>query len=392
MKNLREGTIALNDTIPYGNVTVEYELDTCLGCLACDTSCPADIRYSDLLEDLRKTLFQRNPEYKTRLDAFLHEMPVDDPRKLRRLMSLLALAQRLGIIWIIRNTFLKNLLPLRKREMLNLLVKKIPYRPSSLVLPGVNLAVGKRKMRVAIFPGCINDQLFADANLAAVRVLQRLGVEVLVPAGARCCGAIHYHVGECEVSAQLAEENSKRFLDLQIDAIVVNAAGCGLFMKSYGKAFPNSSRAPEVSRKVKDVHEAIWELVQNDPTLKEQWIWPRSNTKVTYHEACHLVHGQGISATPLKLLQMIQGLECVPLNEASMCCGSAGVYNIFHSKLARPIQSRKVDNILDTKADIVAVANPGCNLQIVAGLQRKGRNDIKCYHPVELIDLSWREA
>jgi glycolate oxidase iron-sulfur subunit len=129
-----------------------------------------------------------------------------------------------------------------------------------------------------------------------------------------------------------------------------------------------------------------------NPSFKDQWIWPRVNQRFTYHEACHLVHGQGISDIPLKLLQFIQGLEYVPLKEASMCCGSAGTYNIEHHEMAQKIQDRKIKNILGTKASIVAVGNPGCTLQILSGLKQKGRNNIKCFHPVEMINLSWRET
>jgi len=126
-----------------------------------------------------------------------------------------------------------------------------------------------------------------------------------------------------------------------------------------------------------------------DPSLKDQWIWPRKGEKFTYHEACHLVHGQGISEIPRNLLQSIQGLEYIPLNESTMCCGSAGTYNIFHPELANEIQERKIKNIIDTKASIVAVGNSGCALQILSGLKEKGKYRIKCYHPVEMIDMSW---
>ncbi|HEG43921.1 MAG TPA: (Fe-S)-binding protein [Phycisphaerales bacterium] len=392
MMNLIKGTIDINDKVPYTNVSVRHELETCLGCLGCNTSCPADIQHTDMFECLKMMFFKNNPQYKEQLKAFLKEMPIDNPKKFRTLMILLFVAKRTGAIWITQNTPLKYLLPSTKRNMVKLLAKKIPYRPSSRVLSGFNPAIGKKKMRVGVFLGCINDHMFAEVNIAMVRVLQRLGAEVLVPKTEACCGAIHQHMGEREISSKMAIENCERFLDMGVDTIAVNAAGCGLRVKAYTRALPHHPVIQKIGPKFKDIHEIIWELLEMNPALKNQWIWPGGKERYTYHDACHLVHGQGISDIPRKLLQCIQGLEYISLKESTMCCGSAGTYNIFHPELAQKIQSRKIMNILDTKASIVAVGNSGCSLQILSGLKEKGKSNVKCYHPVEMIDISWRKV
>jgi len=392
MMNLIRETVALDDTVPYTDVTIRHELDTCLGCLGCNTSCPADIEHTEMFERLKQMFFEHNPQYRDRLQAFLKEMPVDKPKKFRLLMLLVFVAKKTGALWIAQKTPLKYLLPSTKRNMITLLAKKIPYRPSSQVLPEVNPATGEKKMKVGGFLGCVNDHMFAEVNIATVRVLQGLGAEVFVPKTQACCGAIHHHMGEQEVSSKMAIENCERFLDVGVDAIAVNAAGCGSSVKSYMRALPDHPVIQKIGPKFKDIHEIIWQLLEMNPSLQSQWIWPRRGQRFTYHEACHLVHGQGISDIPIKLLQCIQGLEYIPLEESTMCCGSAGTYNVFHPDLAKKIQARKIANILDTKANIVAVGNSGCVLQILAGLKEKGRNNIKCYHPVEMIDISWRRA
>ena len=389
MKHILAGTIALDDIVPYTGVSVQHELETCLGCLACKTSCPADIMYPDLLDGLKVTLYRERKKYSEQLDTFLEEMPVGQPEKFRRLMGMLSVAGRSGLIGLVNHTPLKNLLPSVKRNMARLLAKKIPFRSSSKVLSGVLPAVGRKKMRVGMFLGCINDHMFPEANYAIVRVLRRLGAEVVIPQTESCCGAIHHHMGETGLSGQMAITNCERFAGLDVDAIAVNAAGCGFFIKNYGKAVPGNPVIEEIGPRFRDIHEIIWELLDMDPSLKDQWIWPRKGEKFTYHEACHLVHGQGIGDLPLTLLKYIRGLEFVPLNESSMCCGSAGTHNIFYPELSQKIQERKIRNILDTGSGIVAAANSGCVLQILSGLRQKGKFRIKCYHPVEMIDMSW---
>lgn len=395
MKSLSEGTIQLGDKVPYANVTVQEELDSCLGCMGCNTSCPADIRYSEMFEGYKKTVFDTDSRQKEQLAAFLQEVPIDQPGKLQSLNRLLAIAKATGAIWILQNTPLKNLLRPMRRNMVKLLAKKISYRPSSQVLAASlpadrNQNSAAPRLRVGVVLGCVNDHMFSEVNLATARVLKRLGAEVIVPRTESCCGAIHHHMGEREVSQEMAIQNCQRFLDLDVDVIATNAAGCGLFMKTYTHSFAGDPLLQKVAPKFKDIHEIIWQLLDMNPAIKEQWAWPKPGEKVTYHEACHLVHGQGISEAPRKLLQSIKGLEFIPLNEATLCCGSAGTYNLFHPDSAEAIQSRKIENILETQATVVALGNSGCALQIMSGLKDRGKSNIKCLHVVEMIDMSWR--
>jgi len=337
-------------------------------------------------------MFDHDPKYQGQLEAFVKEMPVDNLRKMRLLSFFLAVAKATGAIWMAQNTPLKYLLPERKRIMVRLLAKRIPFRPSSqrLACERPTAATSGTALRVGVVLGCINDHMFGEVNLAMVRVLRKLGAEVVVPEDESCCGAIHDHMGDRRTSEAMAVANCERFRNLDVDVIVVNAAGCGYFMKNYNHEFDSHPAVREVGPKFRDIHEVVWQLLEENPVVKCDWVWPGRGKKVTYHEACHLVHGQGISDIPLKLVQSIKGLEFVPLNEATMCCGSAGTYNIFHPEEARAIQERKIKNILASGANIVAVGNSGCALQIASGLREKGRPDIRCYHPMELIDRSWK--
>jgi glycolate oxidase iron-sulfur subunit len=306
-------------------------------------------------------------------------------------MRMLRVAQRTGMLWLARQTPLGKLVPPRKRTMAGLLAKKIPARPASAMLDERYPAIGEKRMTVAVMLGCVNDHMFADANVAMVRVLRRMGAEVIVPQVHACCGAIHHHMGDHASSHQMAVDNCARFADMNVDAIAVNAAGCGSWIKSYPRALPDNDIVQQVGPKFRDIHEILWQLLEMNPALKEQWVWPDGETTYTYQDACHLVHGQGISDTPRKLLASIKGLRYVALAESDRCCGSAGTYNICQPEMAAQIQSRKIDHILATGARIVAVGNPGCTLQILAGLRDAGRRGIRCCYPVELIDRSWAD-
>jgi glycolate oxidase iron-sulfur subunit len=348
-----------------------------------------------MYEGYRKTLYETVPKYKEQLAAFLQEMPIDQPAKLRALYRLLSIAKATGAIWLLQNTPLKHLVRPMRRNMVKLLAKKIASRPSSQQLAKMLPATRDQdatssRLRVGVVLGCVNDHMFPEVNLATVRVLQRLGAEVVLPRTESCCGAIHHHMGEREVSEMMAIENCERFADLDVDVIATNAAGCGLFMKTYTHSFPRHPTIEKIAPKFRDIHEIIWQLLEMNPAILNQWVWPWPDKKVTYHEACHLVHGQGVSVAPHRLLQSIKGLDLVPLHEATMCCGSAGTYNLFHPESAQAIQARKIDNVLDTKASVVALGNSGCALQIMSGLKERGRRDIKVMHVVELIDMSWR--
>jgi glycolate oxidase iron-sulfur subunit len=233
------------------------------------------------------------------------------------------------------------------------------------------------------------DYLYHDVNRDTIEVLARSGCEVLVPPGQGCCGSLHGHVGDLEAARRLARRNLEVFAAEGLDAIIVNAAGCGSFMRQYGRLFALDpawhGRARHFASKVRDVCEFLAETGFAAPAGEVR-------ARVTYHEACHLVHGQRVSAAPRKILDAIPGLERVELPEAAWCCGSAGIYNVTRPDDARVFLERKVRHIASTGAGIVAMGNPGCALQVEAGLRAAGMKKVRVMHPVSLLAESYRRG
>jgi glycolate oxidase iron-sulfur subunit len=253
-------------------------------------------------------------------------------------------------------------------------------------LPEVLPAEGPRRARVALFTGCAGDAFFPETTLATARVLQRNGCEVWIPRAQVCCGALHYHAAREEPAREFAAKNCDVFLAdaAEVDAIVINAAGCGAMLKDYGHLFhgtPQEERARTLARKVRDVSEFLVEL---GPVKPEHPL----NLKATYHDACHLCHGQQIRRQPRHLLEMIPGLELVPLSESEICCGAAGSYNLTQPHMAERLGQRKAQHILDTGADAVFSANVGCLIQ--AGRYLRGQKPgMWIAHPIDALWASY---
>jgi len=247
-------------------------------------------------------------------------------------------------------------------------------------------AKGQRRGRVAMLEGCVMGSVFGATNAATARVLARNGVEVVATGGQTCCGALHAHAGERERARELARRNIAAFERSAVDAVIVNAAGCGAAMKEYGwllKDDPEwSARASAFAAKVRDATEYLGDLgvTERPGTLRG---------RVTWDDPCHLLHGQKIRAQPRALLAAIPGLDIVPLEEADWCCGSAGTYNVTQPDLARSILERKVANIVRSGADTVVTANPGCLMQIQSGLRHSGSN-VRVVHLLDLLDEAYR--
>ena len=257
---------------------------------------------------------------------------------------------------------------------------------SSGRLPEVLPPVGPKRARFALFLGCVADAMFPETNAATARVLQENGCEVVIPRGQVCCGAIHYHSGVEGPALDLARKNLAVFGELEPDAIIVNAAGCGAMLKDYAHVLPGEShdQAARFVSKVKDISEF---LVALGP------IPPRGSLpcKVAYHDACHLCHGQQIRSQPRALLAMIPGVEVIPLEESEICCGAAGTYNLTQPEMSERLGKRKMDNIEKTGAAIVATGNVGCIMQIARKVKERGRA-MEVVHPVDLLDASYREG
>jgi len=253
-------------------------------------------------------------------------------------------------------------------------------------LAEITPALGRKRYRVGFVSGCIMDQVYRNINEATIRVLTANGCEVITPGRQQCCGALHVHAGEAERGRQLAQHNIDVFEPYNCDAIIINSAGCGSNLKEYGHLLRDdqayAARASAFSAKVKDVSEFLTSIDWNH----EMGTVMRT---VTYHDACHLFHGQKVKQQPRKLLNTIPGLTLVNLKEADWCCGSAGIYNITNQEIASQLLERKMSNISATGASVVATGNPGCMMQIALGARQRGL-EVEVVHPIQLLDDAYQ--
>ncbi|MAF11571.1 glycolate oxidase [Candidatus Poribacteria bacterium] len=357
----------------------------CLECRACETACPSGVPYAAVMEQAR-AVYERTgarARWQRWLMRLAFEGLLPRPRRLRVMFRLLWLYQRLRLDDALRATRLDKALG-RMGAMANLL-PRIPHPKLQDDLLEVTPAVGERRYRVGFVSGCVMKPMFADVNLATVRVLTQNGCEVVTPSAQTCCGALQIHGGARDTAEALATKNIDLFLGEDLDAIVINSAGCGAALKEYGELFPHDplrrERAEEFGAKTRDITEWLDEIGVTPPTHA-------IDRRVTYDDPCHLLHGQGIGAQPRALLRAIPGVEYVEMPEADWCCGSAGIYNVVQPELAAGILERKMPHVASTEADIVATANPGCLLQLRAGVRDAGLS-MRVMHVVELLDWAY---
>jgi glycolate oxidase iron-sulfur subunit len=308
------------------------------------------------------------------------------PRRLRVAVAFQLLYQRSGLRWLVHKLGLVRLLPRRLRNLEGLM-PPVGLRQLTDRLPEEVPAAAPRRARVALLPGCVQRVYFPEVNQATLRVLAAEGCEVVVPPELGCCGALSVHAGRRDEARQLARAAIEALEAAQVDAIVVNAAGCGSSMKEWGELFHDdpgwAARAAALAAKVKDVSELLAALGP---------VAPRHPLRVrlAYHDACHLAHAQRIRAQPRALLTQIPGVELVEL-DSDTCCGSAGVYNMLEPESAREIGQRKVDSVVAAAPELLVSANPGCTLQIQMLLRERGRG-LRTAHPIEVLDASIRNA
>jgi glycolate oxidase iron-sulfur subunit len=291
------------------------------------------------------------------------------------------LLQRLGLMSAIERLGLHKLLPGRLGRLAQMLPP--PARPGPR-LPKFLPAVGRKRARVAFFVGCVADVIYRPIHWATVRVLQQNGCDVFVPRGQGCCGAIHFHNGDPLGARRLADDNLLAFELDRYDAILVNHGGCGAMLKEYGHHWHDGLQPHRArfSAKVKDVHEFL-------DNLGVVPFGGRIEVAATYHDSCHLAHGQRVVAAPRRLLAKIPGLDLRDLPEAGICCGAAGTYNLTEPEMSDRLSHRKLENIVSTGARVVLTANAGCLLQIQREVRQAGLG-IQVMHPMELMDLSYR--
>ena len=386
------GRIALMRAVADGQLSLTRafgeEMSYCLGCLACETACPAGVDYTHLFEtaraDVERTGALANP-CRTAIRFLTLKLLFTRPRLLRFLGRLLWIIQASGLPSMFRRWGLTRILPARWRE-LESMTPGMQARFSHQMIRPHEKPSGQSRHRVALLTGCVQDLAFSNINRDTADVLLANGCEVVTPKVQPCCGSLHAHNGDPETAALLA----RRMIDLVdpfcFDAIISNAAGCGSHLKNYGQLLRGDSayaaKAREWDRKVKDIHEWLVEIGFRSPRAEIR-------EKVTYHEACHLCHGQKITQQPREILRSIPGLELVELPESTWCCGSAGIYNITQPETAAALGKRKVGQILSTGAEQVATSNPGCHLQISFGLQIE-KSGIKLTQPVSLLARAYR--
>lgn len=389
------GRISLMRAIADGRMeptrTFAEEMYFCLGCLACMTACPAGVNYAELFEHARAEAEQsrtlsapkRNLIRKFTVGWLFMRM-----RRLRAVGRILRCYQRLGGQTLVRRSGLLQLLPKRLRE-LEAMTPTIQRKFSAQLIRRVTPARGEKKYRVAMLVGCAQDLIFSDINRDTVEVLSRNGCEVYTPANQECCGSLHAHNGELDLARQLARTAIQQFPPAEFDAIISNAGGCGSHLKHYAKLLENDPEYAEAARlwdaKLKDIHEWLVQIGIRAPL--------RSNgpQTVTYHESCHLCHGQKITTQPRQLLKAIPGVQLVELPEASWCCGSAGIYNIIQPEMANELLERKLRHIQSTGASIVATGNPGCLLQVLNGAKER-HMAVRVLHPITLLAEAYRAS
>jgi len=376
MGSVLDNKIALSDSV------VEH-LDKCLGCLACETACPSGVEYRFLIEASRSQIernYKRSAGDKLFRGLLFSILPY--PKKLGRILPFIYLYNKSGI----RKLFNSFGVLKRISSSLNRLEQMIPDVDTMRVkeFPEVISPDTEKKYRVALLTGCIQNVFFSETNISTINVLKKLGCEIVIPGEQSCCGALSVHTGRLGEGRDFARKIIDIFSSLDVDAFIINSAGCGSAVKEYAYLLsedPNySQKAKRLAEKTKDIMEFIDEI-GIDRNLNDL------NMKITYQDACHISHGQNIRSAPRNILSKIPGLELIEMKNSDTCCGSAGLYNILQPDLAEDILAKKIESIENTSAECIVAGNPGCLLQIQKGLRERKRN-LKIAHPIEILDKS----
>jgi len=371
-------------------ITPSYveHIDLCLACRGCESACPSGVRYGRMVEDaraqieanvkrglltrgIRRFVFGYLLQSRAAMECAGILLYLYEASRLKALVRAMGVMKMLGRIGEI-----EQLSPSADPPFF--------FSQTGRTFP----AEGERRYRVAFLSGCIANVVFARLNEATVRVLQKNGCEVVIPEGQGCCGALHVHAGMAQEARKLARRNIDAILDGGFDAIITNAAGCGSTLKEYGELLEGvvgyADRARKFASLMRDVTEFLAFLPLN-PAMG-----PLDAT-VTYQDACHLAHGQRIRTAPRKLLASIPGLRFVEMPAADLCCGSAGVYNVVQREMSAALLTNKMNSVNATQASIIAAANPGCMLQLQAGVRQHGSGQ-RVMHVIELLDEAYGAA
>ncbi len=384
------GRVHLIQSVAEGRLEVNHELIDpvfdCLDCRACTTACPADVNVGGLIEEARGQIRQAMPltGWKRAVSKLFLEKLFPYPERMNAFGSLLKFYQKSGVQTAVRKTGLIHIMPDHLVEMEGIMpniknsVRK-KYKHEKVIKAQMD-----KKAEVALFAGCVMDVMFGDVNEATINVLIRNGNDVTLPKNQTCCGALHVHAGDRELGRELAKQNIAAFEEAE--AVIVNAAGCGSMMKEYHELFRDDPewkvRAEKFSEKVVDIAKYLHDTGYEKPKASIE-------TTITYHDACHLAHGQGVRQEPRDLLLDIPGVKMVHMPNADRCCGSAGIYNITNPEMADAVLQSKMENVPE-EVELISMGNPGCMLQMALGVQKYGRNQ-KIVHTVQLLDWAYQK-
>jgi glycolate oxidase iron-sulfur subunit len=378
MSAVSQGRLSVDDPL------FQEQMYQCLNCRACEAVCPSGVQYGPLVEAARFQIEQRLDRPVTQRIArkVMLDWTFSDMRKMGAVAKMTGLYQTTGLQKVARKSGVLKLLGLSDMEKMAPATKGKPLKPGK-----ESWKATKPERAASLFNGCIMGTAFGDTNRAACRVMARNGADVDVPACQGCCGALQVHSGMFDIAREMARANIDAFEQDPDRPIVVTAAGCGSTLKEYGHLLKDdpeyAERAHAFSKRVKDFSEFVAAENRETPGPIRR--------KITYQDACHLAHAQRIAAQPRELLKSIPELEFVEMRESSLCCGSAGIYNILRPEMARRLGERKVGHIIETGATEVVTANPGCAIQI-ATLLREAGSDIKVRHIADFLDEAYSNA
>jgi glycolate oxidase iron-sulfur subunit len=379
--------VQVHNGAPITPAYVEH-IELCLACRSCETACPSGVQYGRLVEAARAHIESQRvrPWYARVFRRFIFGHLLQSPALLRAAGAGLYLYEISGLQRLVRASgILKAFGDLAAVEQLS------PPAEPPFFFDKIGKTFppeGHRRHRVAFLAGCIANVSFARLNEATVRVLQKNGCEVVIPRGQTCCGALHVHSGLREDARRLARRNLDAIDPADYDAIVTNAAGCGSTLKEYDELLEHDpayrDRAHQFKRKMKDVTEFLAEIELNPDMAPVEAV-------ATYQDSCHLLHGQKVKIPPRKLLKSVPGLQFKELPYSDICCGSAGIYNVLQNEMAMAVLDSKMQTVNRTRAGLIVTANPGCMLQLRAGVKLHGHNQ-RVLHVVEVLDEAYRSA
>ena len=380
IKAVADGEIDISDPV------FKSEMSLCLNCRACEAICPSGVKYGELVESARAQIVRHEPQPLQARGAkqLGLRLVLGRPRVTRLASHGARLFERSGLDRVVQATGIASKLGLDHAEALR------PDMSDEFLVPGREHwpALGPRRGTVALLAGCVMSTAFAEVHRATARVLARNGFDVVVPPSQGCCGALSIHAGEADHGRELARKNIDGLGGPEFDAVIVNAAGCGAAMKEYDFLLRDdpvyAAKAQLFVDRVKDPSEFLADVgltAQPGPLP----------VRATYQDACHLAHAQRITQQPRDLLRAIPELELVEMPESDLCCGSAGIYNLLQRDMAGRLRERKLDNALATTPEVIVSANPGCILQLRAGLKARD-SDVKVEHLMTVLDRAYAET